>query len=72
MRSLRYLDWMGLKKPLTWARHNRAASTKRMTSAGLLLPSLFRRSIKALSSASIRLILIPVDLVKLEYKASSV
>ena len=65
IRDSKFFDWIGLNKPSICALHSLAVSTIKITSAGLLDPSLFKRSIRALSSASIRLILMPVCFVKL-------
>ena len=53
-------DFSGAKMPACSARHRRAASTVRKTSAGLLAPSALMRSKSASSPPSMRLILMPV------------
>jgi len=62
----------GWKMPSTSPRQSRAASTSRITSAGLDAPSDFSRARMPASSASTRLMRMPVALVKPSYSASSV
>src|SRR6218665_110603 len=72
MASSSSLDTMGWNRPSTSALYRRAASTSKITSAGEAAPSVFRRARMPASSASTRLILMPVALVKPLYRASSV
>jgi hypothetical protein len=71
-RCIEHLDLTGWNRPSISPFHSREASTSRITSAGEAVPSAFRRARIPASSASTRLILMPVALVKLVYKASSV
>jgi hypothetical protein len=64
MASSSSFDLIGRNNPSCSPRHRRAASTSRITSAGEALPSAFRRAMMPASSASTRLILMPVVLVK--------
>lgn len=72
IRTSRSGDFSGWNMPSICAFHNRAASTSRITSAGLLAPSLRKRSRIASSPASMRLILMPVCFVNSAYRFSSV
>ena len=64
MRSSSTFDFTGWNSPSCSACASRAASTISSTSAGLFAPSLFSRSSSCSSPASMRLILMPVCLVK--------
>ena len=72
MRCSSSFDRTGANRPSCSARARRAASTISSTSAGLFAPSLRMRSRSASSPASMRLISMPVALVKFVYSASSV
>jgi len=65
MRASSAADFTGRKMPSSSAFARREASTVTKMSAGLLAPSLRMRSSSSSSFASMRLILIPVCLVKL-------
>ena len=72
IRDSSVADFTGWNRPSCSARHRRPASTVISTSAGLRAPSLRMRSMSGSSPPSMRLILMPVSLVKFEYSASSV
>ena len=72
MRDCSTAELTGWNRPSASALVSRAASTSSTTSAGLAAPSACSRVTTPASSASMRLILMPVALVKLAYSASSV